>query len=411
MHIDEQYRKSLATYLDNLFNWIMKNGWAGWDPYDFWDTEIGRSLSGPENIFQRICRVILFRASEFFPITVRRILKVNPQVNSKAMGLFASAFLQLEAVEKSPRLINHEPAYNHCFNWLEKNAVTTFGGRGWGYHYNWKSRILIPRNTPFLVTSAIIGDAYWLKYKMHGDKKALFTCEEICQFIFNGINRSGYKKDGSFCFSFTPIDNFQVHNSNLLGAEFLIRIGLEVGREDWIRTGILAAQFSLSEIREDGTLNYWSNEQSNGVQQDTSHSGFEIRALNSIACLTNSAVFREAADKYFNTWLKDYFLQDGVPKFTRQDNHILEVHSCAEALLCAVRMFESGRFDKEVFLRHSQGVLSAASELWVQEESDMGYFLSRIYKKIGIKLKVRIPYIRWGEAWMFNALATTLSVV
>jgi hypothetical protein len=227
----------------------------------------------------------------------------------------------------------------------------------------------------------------------------------------NGLNRSGHKDDGSFCFSYTPVDKFQVHNANLFGAEFLIRIGMETERDDWVETGLAAANFSLSEIREGGTLNYWSNEQAKGLQQDTYHSGFEIRALNSIACLTGIKKFRQAADNYFRTWLRDFFSKEGAPYLSRGQTDVIEVHSCAEALLCATKMFETGNLPRELFLIHVKGVSSAASKLWVKKAPDRGYFASKRHKPFGFEIKVDIPYIRWGQAWMFNALAMTQTAI
>jgi len=321
------------------------------------------------------------------------------------MGLFAAGFLQLEAIEKISRKINGEPYYAACFQWLEDHKVSRFGGCGWGYPFDWRSRVLIPRNTPTVVNSAIIGDAYWLKYKYHGDKEALSQCEDICLFIVNGLNRSGHKPDGSFCFSYTPIDKFQVHNANLFGAEFLIRIGLETSRNDWVETGLAAANYSISEIREDGTLNYWSDEQTKSLQQDTYHSGFEIRCLNDIADLTGNKKFRNAADKYFQIWLRDFFTKDGAPCLGRGQTDTIEVHSCAESLLCMTKMFKTGNLSDQLFRAYIKNIFSAAEKLWVQKTLDEGYFAARAQKRFGYDMVMDIPYIRWGQAWMFNAFA------
>ena len=398
-------------YLNQISHWLESNGWAGWDPYDIWDNRIGMWMAKRENIVQRIASGLTSRANELFPVSLRKVLRVKPRIYAKAMGLFAAGFLQMEASENVPRLINGEQGYMPCFRWLDNHKVVRFGGCGWGYPFDWRSRVLIPRNTPTVVNSAIIGDAYWLKYKYYGDREALSQCENICHFIVNGLNRSGHKDDGSFCFSYTPVDKFQVHNANLFGAEFLIRIGMETGHDDWVETGLASAKFSLSEIREDGTLNYWSNEQAKGLQQDTYHSGFEMRAINGIACLTGDKEFRQAADKYFRTWLKDFFSKDGIPCFSRAQTDAIEVHSCAEALLCATKMFETGNFSRELFLIHVKGVLSAASKLWVQTAQNKGCFISKRHKQFGFGKKVNIPYIRWGQAWMFNALATAQTAI
>lgn len=398
-------------YLSQLSKWIESNGWAGWDPYDVYDNRIGMWTAKRENIVQRVGNALISRGNDFLPVSLRKVLRIKPKINAKAMGLFAAGFLCLEASKNDLCQINDEPGYEQCFRWLENHKNTQFGGCGWGYPFDWQTRVLIPRYTPTVVNSAIIGDAYWLKYKYHGDISALRQCENICQFITDALNRTGHKSDGSFCFSYTPVDKFQVHNANLFGAEFLIRIGLETGQGDWIETGLHAANFSLSEIREDGTLNYWSDEQAECLQQDTYHSGFEIRAMNGIACLTGDKKFRQAADKYFRTWLRDFFSKEGAPCFGRGQTDVIEVHSCAESLLCAVKMFESGNFPKELFLKHIKRVLSTAEKLWVQEVLDKGYFTSKAYKRFGFDIKVDIPYIRWGQAWMFRSIAVVVSVL
>ncbi|HQG66393.1 MAG TPA: hypothetical protein PLA32_11515 [Smithella sp.] len=411
LHTVNDAKEQTCHYLNQLLGWLESNGWAGWDPYDVFDNRLGMWMGRRENIYQRVANGITSRVNDYFPLTLRKILRVKPRINAKAMGLFAAAFLQLETCEKVPRQINGEPGYVPCFRWLEENKVEKFGGCVWGYPFDWQSRILIPRNTPTVVNSAIIGDAYWLKYKYHHDETALKQCENICEFILKGLQRSGYKKDGSFCFSYTPVDTFQVHNANLFGAEFLVRVGSASSRDDWVETGIAAANFSISEIREDGTLNYWSNEQAIGVQQDIYHSGFEIRALDGIANSTGLAKFRHAADHYFKTWLRDFFSEDGSPCLGRGQTDIIEVHSCAEALLCASKMADSKIFSKELYLKYVTGVLNASDMLWMQKDSDRGYFASKKRHVLGFDVNVNIPYIRWGQAWMFRALSEIIAML
>lgn len=403
-------KDSLYNYLEQLLHWLVKNGWSGWDPYDLWDSSLGIWMMERKNFFQRMACSLTSRVEELFPVILRKVMRAKPSINTKAMGLFAAGFLELENSGSKLFLIEGEPGYVPCFSWLEENRVEKYGGCGWGYPFDWRSRILIPRHTPTVVNSAIIGDAYWLWYKYLGNKRALTRCEEVCTFILNGLNRSAPGRNQEFCFSYTPVDNFQVHNANLFGAEFLIRIGTELSRENWITAGLSSARFSLKEIRKDGTLNYWSNEQTNkSIQQDTYHSGFEIRMLDNIANITGDLEFRSAADKYFTTWIQDYFSESGVPGFTRGNFDVIEVHSCAESLLCINKMFESGRLSKNQLGWYVQNILNTAvRNLWTPDGSEKGYFSWLIRKRLGIKLKVRIPMIRWGQAWMFRALIDSL---
>ena len=67
---------------------------------------------------------------------------------------------------------------------------------------------------------------------------------------------------------------------------------------------------------------------------------------------------------------------------------------------------------QELFLKHVRQVIDAAVKtLWVQDGTDKGYFAVRNRTHLGANWKINIPMIRWGQAWMFNALATVLNYV
>jgi hypothetical protein len=173
---------------------------------------------------------------------------------------------------------------------------------------------------------------------------------------------------------------------------------------------LLAGQFSLNELREDGSLSYWSKAQSyEGLQQDTYHAGFEIRALAGIAYSTGNSEFSEAAKNYFKTWLRDYHMDSGEPCFVRGSSKVIEVHSCAESLLCLARMHELKYIEKENLIIYAKNAFHAAiKHLWIQQK-DIGYFASQ--KNLETNRVVNIPYIRWGEAWMLRAMSAVLKEI
>jgi hypothetical protein len=402
----ERTAAELARHVDGLVAWLDGNGWAGWDPYDLWDQPFGIWAAARTSMSRKIADLALGRIEELAPVGVRRIFGARRMVNAKAMGLFAAAFLDLEAVEGEGRLVGGSDAADQCFDWLDANRVEHGGGAGWGYPFDWRTRVFIPRRTPTVVTSAFVGDAYWLRYTRRGDAAALTRCEEICRFFLGGLNRSAPAADGSFCFSYTPVDTFQVHNANLLAAEFLTRIGTETGRSEWIDTGIAAGRFALRELRPDGTLDYWSAAQSEALQQDLFHSGFEIRMLDGIARSTGLEEFRRAADRYFEAWLRMFFGPDGTPSFAAARPGAVEVHSCAEALLCAAQLAGRPGLPAAELPGHLGRSLDAAvRQLWMPTGPGAGYFAWISQRRYGIRIRTAIPMIRWGQAWMLRAMA------
>ena len=189
-------------------------------------------------------------------------------------------------------------------------------------------------------------------------------------------------------------------------AEFLARVGRETGRDDWVATGIQAGRFALREVRADGTLPYWSEAQSEGLQQDLYHSGFEIRMLDGLARITGGADLRAAADRYFRTWLERFFAADGTPTFLAGRPDVVEVHRLRRG--AAVRRGARGPpgmpprslsthlgRSLEAAVRHllgadraGRGVLRLDQPAAVRAEGDDGDSVDC-----------------WGQAWMFRAMA------
>jgi hypothetical protein len=166
-------------------------------------------------------------------------------------------------------------------------------------------------------------------------------------------------------------------------------------------------------MRSDGTLSYWSNAQRRGlVQQDMYHSGSEIRSLNGIARATGRDEFRRAADAYFRVWRRDYFEADGSPCVTRGSRGVIEVHSLAEALLCTAHMRAAGGLGSSEFRDIVARAFAAGSRaLWVDDGIGAGWFGWTRQRRYGTTVTASIPLIRWGEAWMAEAMAAVLQVL
>lgn len=404
---------SVRWYAESVLEWVERNGWAGWDPYDLWDNAFGQWAMERRTVAQRLLGGIVSRAEELAPIAVRRAMRVRRHVNPKAIGLLAASFVRLAHLGEASAIVDEEPRYVRFFRWLDEHRVPCGEGFGWGYPFDWRTRVLIPRGTPTVVTSAVIGDAYWQRYRLLGDVGALRSCEAVCRFVLTGLNRSSTGREGTFCFSYTPLDHFEVHNANLLGAEFVVRVGQELDRREWVELGLAAARFSVDDRLPDGTLSYWSTRQQGAqAQQDTYHSGFEIRALDGIARATGSAEFRRAANDYFATWRRDFFGPDGAPGFVRGRFDVVEIHSCAEALLCAAAMRESGVLTAQELARHVSAVLEAtARALWREVGPGVGYFAWARRQRYGFSFTTDIPMMRWGQAWMAAALTASLAAL
>jgi len=392
---DKNIVSKIKSSLTNLINWIERNGWSGYDPYD---------IQPPSLFFQkklsplkRPIIKIFTGISKFSPIFFRNIFGIKKKINSNAMGLFAEGYLNLFLALKKEKYLDKA---EECFNWVEHNYSKGYSGYCWGYPFDWASKIFIPKNTPSAVVSAICGKSFWEYYQYTRDEKYLKICKSICNFFLKNLNIDKFSED-KICFSYTPLDHFHVHNANLFVAEFLIKIGKEIKNQEFIDCGLKALNYALSEQNENGSICYWGKDQEKRCYIDHYHSGFAIRSLYSIWKLTGDEKIHKAVSRYYNFYLNNFFKSKTIPKITPTSIYPIDIHACAEAILCNGLL--QGNFPKgKEYLENSIK--------WVIEnmQTKEGWFIYRIENIEGIKWGVKIPYIRWGQAWMLNALSYVL---
>jgi hypothetical protein len=117
--------------------------------------------------------------------------------------------------------------------------------------------------------------------------------------------------------------------------------------------------------------------------------------------MTGRDDFRRATDRYYAFYLDRLLQRDGgvvAPKMTPRSFYPVNIHSCAEALLVNVALagdYPKARALIEPLLR------------WIitHMQQDNGAFVYMRDRLFGREIVTRIPYLRWGQAWMFLALS------
>lgn len=388
--------------ISRLDGWLERNGWAGYDPYDILGTSFFlwlQRLAPDAPLPARGLRKVLLALERYYPLTMRRLLRVKKQVNAKAMGLFARGYLNLYQATGQARF--KEKAL-FCLEWLLANPSRGYTGLCWGYPFDWQSKVFIPRGTPSAVVSSAVGDGFWKAYQLFGDKKYLDVCESICRFFVSDLNIDKIDEE-CLCFSYTPLDDFHVHNANLFAAEFLMRVGQELGRSEYTEFGTKAANYALREQNSDGSLYYWGQVQNHYSPNhiDHYHSGFEIRTLYAMWKWTREPQYRRAAERYYKFYRETLLVNaDGliIPKMTPNSMYPVNIHSCTEAILCNATLadeFEEG-----------WALLPGLCD-WIiaNMQTEDGWFAYMIRQVGKAERRIDIPYIRWGQAWMLASLS------
>ena len=388
----------LWSSIRRLDSWLEWNGWAGYDPYDVKGARLWLALTSGQGFARKIFRTALTRFEQRFPRLTRSMLRVRPQINAKAMGLLAHGYLDLYAVTNDD---GYRRKAESCLEWLLEHPSPGYSGLCWGYPFDWQSKVFIPKLTPSAVVSSVVGQALWRASEVLGDDAYKKACRSICDFFLSDLNVDELDAE-RVCFSYTPLDDFHVHNANLFCAEFLARVGTAGGEKELLETAHKAAAYALSEQNPDGSLYYWGRVQNhyNPNHIDHYHSGFEIRALYGLWALTKRPEYCAAAKDYYAFYRENLLFFDGgavIPKMTPANRHPIDIHSCAEAILCNCEIGHLVPQASDLALRVCQWTIAHMQN----PDHSFAYMLHQRGKST---VRRDMPYMRWGQAWMLRGL-------
>ncbi|MEO0191554.1 MAG: hypothetical protein ABIM46_02100, partial [candidate division WOR-3 bacterium] len=257
---------------------LERDGYMGYDPYDGLLSPLARLLPGST------LRLLFVHAVRKKPINIRPMLGIKKTLNPKTLALCLSAYAGL-CVDRPPRpsLINKA---KRIISLLQE----TFP---WGYPFPWQSRaFFVPAGTPTAVNTAFVLHAL-------ADARDALNIEtdslirKGAENILSALNRT---QDGFF--SYTPFDNYRIHNANLLLASALARAGF--GDE-----AMRSAQASVILQRPDGSWPY-GEDWAMFSYIDNFHTGFVVIAIASLN-RTFGQAFKEPLERIVNFYEKNLF--------------------------------------------------------------------------------------------------------
>jgi hypothetical protein len=267
----------------------------------------------------------------------------------------------------------------------------------WGYGFDWQTRTdLVPGKVPNIICTTFVANALLDLHAERSDPQLLQMATSAAHFIRDVLLTRG--TDGELWFSYTPVAPSQVHNANLLGAALLARIGFLQSDGELIRTALEATRFTVRRQYPDGAWDYGERDQPSQRWKDNFHTGFNLCALRAIERWAETSEFKPALLLGLDYYCANFFCPGGAPKYFHNRVYPIDVHSVAQSLITLTSLRD---LTPECDLLRNRVWVWAGHHLW---DGAAGYFF---YQKWPF-LTVRIPYMRWGQAWMLTALATML---
>lgn len=388
-------RDEIERAFDTLDRWIATNGWAGYDPYDVRGQNWYVSLfGGQSHLLKKARSGLALLESRISPLLLRRLLRVKKRINAKGMGLLASAWLHRWQQTNDD---SYRERAEEALRWLVENRCPDHAGVSWGYPFHWQSRIFLPRGTPSVVVSGTAGGAFLDHFELTGSERSLETAAEIAKFMMQSLNRPIDDRD-RLCFSYTPIDQFKVHNANLFAAAHLARYGALSGRDECVELALRSARYTISEQNSDGSFYYWGSESPTTI--DHYHTGFVLRHLDTVCKSSDVDFISGALERGYAFYLNQLFTPDGLPKYTPDALYPIDIHSCAEAIICLQQLGDGPAVERTL-----ESVFALTQRRMRKAE---GWYVAALRKRNGHEVTVDIPYMRWGQAWMLLALSKLL---
>jgi uncharacterized protein YyaL (SSP411 family) len=329
--------------------------------------------------------IVLIQTVRRCPINLRPFLGIRDGINTKGLGLFARASFARYRVSGNAAQLDEAVDLLHK---LEQLSATGYAGPCWGYSFDWQSRtFFVPQNTPNVICTAYIGNAFLDAYETTGEARFLDIASDITGFIVNDLNRD--ESDG-FCFSYTPLDNSRIFNASLWAAQFLLRVGSLRGDQGHFDIAERAIDYVVSAQLAEGGWYYGADTNQEWI--DSYHTGYVIEALYTCWKLCGRPELEESATRGFD-YFRHHFLQEGgTTKFHHDRLFPIDIHVQAQSILTLTKVGGAS----------SLGSALSVAEWTIQNmQSPAGGFYYQKRKS----WTNRTIHMRWGNAWMAYALS------
>ena len=357
----------------------------GWDPYDGLNSPFLEYCPFKFSKFFRLAWIQLFKKSS---VNLRSIFFVSKGYNPKGIGLFLSAYCNLYNMDPKEDYLN---TIKYLSDKLLDLKTPGYSGDCWGYNFDWQSRLeFMPKSTPTVVVTSFTAYSLMDAYDCTKTEKYLQSALSSCNFIVNDLNRT-HKKKG-FIFSYSPLDKMRVYNASLLGSRMLARAYSYSGNEillELARESVIACTASQ---REDGSWLFGEDDIQNWV--DSFHTGYNLESISEYQKYSKDITYDQNIAKGLAYYVNNFFLADGTPKYFDNKTFPIDIHCPAQfiAALSRINVFSEN-------IRLIENVL-----VWTiknMQNIKKGYFYYQLKRYTSSK----IPYIRWGQAWMLYGMS------
>jgi rhamnogalacturonyl hydrolase YesR len=367
--------------IHKLEQYAQDQKYSGFDPYDGLLSHYVTKGSFKKN---RLIRFGLQQLVKRSPINLRNILRIPKGINPVSLGLFIHGYSNM-LESKSIFVETYLEKIHELTADLESMIPNGYAGACWGYNFDWEARhAKIPAYSPTVVATGIITNGLYKAWLVTKDTKFAELITSAADFVLYDLNRC-YDGD-TFCFSYSPKDSQRVFNASMKGVRILSQAYAITGDGKFKAESQKAVSFVHNHQNQDGSWYY--SLANKGKWIDNYHTGYILDCLDEYVKLSGDKSVLESLNKGFNYYKKTFFLESGRPKFYSNNIYPADCTSASQSILTLIRFG-----DMELARKVADWTIQ-------NMQTDLGNFEFRHFRFY----KIKTPFMRWSDAWMYSAL-------
>ena len=373
--------------LIKLQDYIERESFKGYDPYDTLMSFI------PFARINKWLAIIATQVQKRNPINIRPLLGIKKDYNPKGLGLMLHAYSILQQKQPSK---NYSKQIELLIHLLKELSTKGYRGYCWGYNFGWCSpeKYLKPYS-PTSVATAFIIKGFYEAYKVNPTEEIKSIILSASDFVLCDL---AFTEDESgICYSYSTEKKDICYNASLLAGEILA-IHYAITKNESIKNKChQIVTYVVNKQHNDGHWAYSKNYTNGNERTQTDfHQGFVLESISNIVthCEIKDESIENSLTKGCTFYIIEQFETIGRSLFRIPKKYPTDIHYQAQGIITLCR------------LKHNSSELHSFAKSiaeWTIEnmQSKKGYFYYRVYKFF----KDKTSYIRWGQAWMFLALA------
>lgn len=388
--------------LDNstrsLYNWVKSEEYYGWDPYDALNSKLVSKFCSNSQLLE----ILITQLNKYSVLNFRPILSIEKGLDIKGVSLFAQSFSKFYSLKSDQQ---YKDDLFKCINFLKNTSLKQkYGFDCWAGHY-FKYRgvdgsILAP-DIPDVITTSNVIKAIVDSYFIFRDNELKYIGKSAYDFLIKQL--LGKTDDGFHYLRYdTLTENKIVINASAEGLSAICRLMSLFDDAEMRRTACKLSEFLIGTQDSDGCWIY-SKYKSGKIRRQTDfHQGFIIDSLVEYLPFAESKeqeLLIESIKKGADFYRKKQFLDNGRCYYRYPKLYPTDIHNQAQGIITFSKL---STFDPE-YLEFAKKILE-----WTifNMQAYSGYFF---YQKNRF-LTNKIPYMRWGAAWMMLSMATYLEL-